>query len=92
MQIFLTLGMYSQFSAYMNLCQGFCLLVLMPIFSWRLSLHDALLASVVVAVEAVSYMTTPLADDWLKFYIVQGIGAIGFCKYPLLKSTLSKVN
>ena len=76
----------------MNFCQAFSLIVLMPIFSWWLEIHDALLGFAVIAIEAVSFLTTPLALNWTAFYLAQGIGMVGLCKYALLRSLLSKVH
>ena len=75
----------------MNSCQVFSLLVLMPIFSWWLNLHDAVLCFAVVLVEAVSHVLTPQAHSWPILYLVQGLGGLGICKYALLRSALSKV-
>lgn len=76
----------------MNLCQAFSLLILMPIFSWWLNLHDAILCFVVVVFEAASHALTPLAHTWPEMYLVQGLGGLGICKYALLRSAMSKVN
>ena len=76
----------------MNFCQAFSLIVLMPIFSWWLEIHDAFLGFAVIAIEAVSFLTTPLALNWTAFYLAQGIGMVGLCKYALLRSLLSKVH
>jgi len=74
----------------MSLLGFFCLMVIMPIFSGKLQIHDTLLLLVIVTCDVVSSAILPFVDSLWQFYLARGLGTIGYCKYSVVRSLLSK--
>ena len=80
---------YSHYYVAMAVLNTFCLFVVMPILSVKLALHDALILFIILVCEVVSYGLTPLALSLWQFYLVQGLGTIGYCKFAAVRSLIS---
>jgi MFS transporter, PCFT/HCP family, solute carrier family 46, member 3 len=81
---------YSNFNIAMSVLNTFCLVVIMPILSHRLQLHDALMIFLMLVCEVISSCVTPFATMLWQFYLAQGLGTIGYCKYAVVRSLISK--
>jgi len=78
------------FSVFTNMCTVFSLMVIMPILSSKLKLHDAIVLFIIVTCEAISSVAAPFAKELWQFWIISGIGSIGLCKYSVVRSLISK--
>ncbi len=81
---------YALLKIVMSLLGFFCLMVIMPIFSGKLQIHDTLLLLVIVTCDVVSSAILPFVDSLWQFYLARGLGTIGYCKYSVVRSLLSK--
>ena len=81
---------YSQFTVIISLCNAVCLMIIVPILSQKLKIHDSMLIAIILATEVVSFGISPFVDVLWKFYIVQAVGAMGYCKYSTVRSMISK--
>jgi len=81
---------YAHFNVAMAVFNTFCLVVIMPIFSGKLQIHDALMLFVILIFEVVSSFITPFVSTLWQFYLAQGVGTIGYCKYAVVRSLMSK--
>ena len=77
------------FSVFTNMCTVFSLMVIMPILSSKLKLHDALILFIIVTSEAISSVAAPFAKELWQFWIISGIGSFGLCKYSVVRSLIS---
>ena len=66
------------------------LLIVVPFLNAKLRLHDALMLVFIVTSDVIFHVAAPFATQLWQFYIATGIGALGFCKYAVLRSLLSK--
>ena len=81
---------YSHFNVAMYLLNTFCLVVVMPIFSGKLKIHDSMLLFIILICEVVSSFITAFVTKLWQFYLAQGLGAIGYCKYSLVRSLMAQ--
>ena len=81
---------YALLNIVMSLVAFVCLMVIMPIFSGKLQIHDALMLFVIVTCEVVSSAILPFVDSLWQFYLAQGLGSIGNCKFAVVRSLISK--
>ena len=82
---------YSEFTIIINLCNAVCLMIIVPILSQKLKIHDSMLIAIILVTEVVSFSISPFVKDVLwQFYIVQALGAMGYCKYSTVRSMISK--
>ena len=82
---------YSEFTIIINLCNAVCLMIIVPILSQKLKIHDSMLIAIILVTEVVSFSISPFVkDDLWQFYIVQAVGAMGYCKYSTVRSMISK--
>lgn len=62
----------------------------MPILSSKLKIHDAILMAVFASCEAVSSFLKPLAASLWQYYLFHILGILGYCKFAIIRSLLSK--
>ncbi len=82
---------FAYFSAVMSLCNAFFLMIFMPIVSGTLQMTDTLLVTLIAIIECLSYILSPYVTNIWVFYGTQVLNSIGYCKYSLGRSILSKV-
>ncbi len=80
----------SYFLVFTNMCTAFSMIVVMPILSSKLKLHDAFVLLTIVTIEAVCSVASPYAQELWQFWIISGIGSFGLCKYSVVRSLISK--
>ena len=66
------------------------LMIIMPIFSGKLQVHDALMLFFIIACEVVGAAFIPFVTDLWQFYLAQGLATMGYCKYAVVRSLMSK--
>lgn len=81
---------YSHFNVAMSVLNTFCLVVIMPILSQKLKIFDAMMIFIMLVCEIISAFVTPFATSVWQFYLAQGLGCIGYCKYAVVRSLISK--
>ena len=81
---------YSHFNVAMLLLSTFYLVVVMPIFSGKLQINDAIMLFLILVCEVVSSFITPFVTTLWQFYLAQGLGAIGCCKDALVRSLMAQ--
>ena len=81
---------YANFNVAMSVLNTFCLVILMPILSGKFEIHDSLLIFIMLMFEVVSSFITPFVTTVWQFYLAQGLGTFGYCKYAVVRSLISK--
>ena len=81
---------YAFFSVFNDLSSTFFLMFVIPFLNAKLRLHDALMLIIVLSAEATAYAILPSATVLWQFYIPTFFGALGYCKYAIIRSLLSK--
>jgi MFS-type transporter involved in bile tolerance (Atg22 family) len=81
---------YSHFNVAMALLYTFFLVGVMPILSGKLQIHDAMMLFITLVCEVISSFITPFVATLWQFYLAQGLGAIGYCKYALVRSLMAQ--
>ena len=64
-----------------SLLNAFCLIVVMPIISGKMKLHDSMILFIISLAETLASALTPLATKLWHFYLIQAVASIGYCKY-----------
>lgn len=82
---------YAYFTVVMSIGNSFFLMVFMPIVSGKYRMNDALLLVVICMAETVSYLMMPFVTNLALFYAAKLIGTIGYCKYSVGRSLLTKL-
>lgn len=82
---------YAYFSVAMSLGNTLFLMVFMPIVSGKYRMNDALILVVICIAETLSYVLMPFITNLGLFYGAKLIGTIGYCKYSVGRSILSKL-
>ncbi len=62
---------FSYFLMFQNIRDAFGLLVLMPIFSTKLQIHEGLLNSIVLFFECLAFLLSAYAKELWQFYLAQ---------------------
>jgi PCFT/HCP family folate transporter-like MFS transporter 1/3 len=81
---------YSYFSVFNDLSSAFSLMFIMPFLNAKLRIHDALMLVIVVGAEVTCYTALPFASLLWQFYFASGVGSLGYCKYAVVRSLISK--
>jgi PCFT/HCP family folate transporter-like MFS transporter 1/3 len=81
---------YAYYSVFHDVCCAFYLMMFMPFLNAKLRIHDALMLAFIIFSEVVCYAVSPFATELWQFYIATGVGSIGYCKYAVVRSLLSK--
>ena len=81
---------YATFSVIIHICNAICLMIIVPVLSQKLKVHDAMLIFIILVTEVISFAVTPFVDELWQFYLIQAFGAMGYCKYSTVRSMLSK--
>ena len=81
---------YAMMNIVMLLLAFVCLIIVMPILSGKLKIHDAFMLFIIVSCEVVSSTTIPFVKSLWQFYFTLGLGTIGVCKYAVVRSLMSK--
>ncbi len=81
---------YALLNIVMSLLSFVCLMIIMPIFSGKLQVHDALMLFIISVCEVVSAAVIPFTNTLWQFYLAQALGTMGYCKYAVVRSLLSK--
>ena len=81
---------YALFNIVMSLISFVCLMIIMPIFSGKFQVHDALMLFIISVCEVASAAILPFTDSLWQFYLGFGLGTMGYCKYAVVRSLLSK--
>ena len=81
---------YAHLSVAMSVLRAIFLLFVMPVISGKLKVHDALLVTVMVSFEVVAGIIKPFSTTLWQFCLAYGLGTIGYCKFGILRSLLSK--
>ena len=81
---------YAHLSVVMLLVRTVVLLFIMPIISSKLKVHDALLITILNGIEVVAAIAKPFTTTLWEFYFAYVLGSIGFCKFGIIRSLLSK--
>jgi PCFT/HCP family folate transporter-like MFS transporter 1/3 len=81
---------YAHLSVVMSLLRIVFLLFIMPVISGKLKVHDALLITIMLGIEVIGAIAKPFTTTLWQFYIAYGLGTIGYCKFGIIRSLLSK--
>ena len=81
---------YSYFSVFSDLSSAFSLMFVMPFLNAKLRIHDALMLVIIVGAEVICYTALPFASVLWQFYLATGVGSLGYCKYSVVRSLISK--
>ena len=81
---------YAYYTVFNNLCSAFFLMLVMPFLNAKLRTHDALMLAFIVSSEVICYAASPFCNELWQFYIATGIGSLGYCKYSVVRSLMSK--
>ena len=65
-------------------------MLVMPFLNAKLRTHDALMLAFIVSSEVICYAASPFCNELWQFYIATGIGSLGYCKYSVVRSLMSK--
>ena len=81
---------YSYFTVAISLGNTFFLVIFMPIVSGKFGMNDALLMTIISIAETLSLVVSPFITSLPLFYASQMLSTIGYCKYSVGRSLLSK--
>jgi predicted outer membrane lipoprotein len=81
---------YAHLSVVMSLLRIVFLLFIMPVISRKLKVHDALLITIMLGFEVVGAIAKPFTTTLWQFYFAYGLGTLGYCKFGVIRSLLSK--
>jgi MFS family permease len=81
---------YAYYTVFNNMCSAFFLMLFMPFLNAKLRTHDALMLAIIVSSEVISYAASPFCSELWQFYLATGIGSLGYCKYSVVRSLMSK--
>jgi len=81
---------YAYFSVFGDLSSTFFLMLGIPFLNAKLKIHDALMLVIILAAEVACYASLPFATTLWQFYLPTFFGGLGYCKYSLVRSLLSK--
>ena len=85
-----TASEFAYFSVSMSLGNAFFLIIIMPIVSGKYQVDDALLLTLICAIETLSFTVSAFVTSIPAFYAAQLIGSLGYCKYSVSRSLLAK--
>jgi hypothetical protein len=80
---------YAHFNVAISVLNTFGLMVVMPIMSGKFQIHDAMMLFIVLMCEVVGSFIAPFVTTLWQFYLANGLGTLGYCKYGLVRSLLS---
>ena len=81
---------FAYFSVSMSVGNAFFLMIVMPIVSGKYQVDDALLLTIICAMETLSFTVSPFVTSLPAFYAAQLISSVGYCKYAIGRSLLAK--
>jgi len=81
---------YAHFNIIMSLLSFVCLMVIMPLFSGKFEVHDALMLFAISVCEVASAVVIPFTTELWQFYVAWAVSTMGYCKYAVVRSLLSK--
>jgi len=81
---------YSHYYVAMSALNTFCLVVIMPILSRKFQIHDAVIIFIILMCEVISFCITTFATTLWQFYLAQGLGTMGYCKFAIVRSLISQ--
>lgn len=81
---------YAYYSVANSLGNTFFLVVVMPIASGKYKINDTVLLICISVAETLSFMSMPFITNLPLFYAVSIIGSVGYCKFAVGRSLLSK--
>jgi len=72
--------------------RSFFLLVLMPVISGKLKIHDSLLIAIFMGCEVISGALKPVASSLWLYYLFEFFGTVGYCKFGLIRDPFNNVS
>jgi MFS family permease len=81
---------YAFFQIVTSILQTVCLTLVMPILCGKLHLHDAMILFITVTCEVLSAAFKPFTQTVWQFYLANALGALGVCKWSVVRSLISK--
>ena len=81
---------YAYFTVAISLGNTFFLVIFMPIVSGKFGMNDALLMTFISIIETLSFLLSPFITSLPLFYVAQMLSTIGYCKFSVGRSLLSK--
>ena len=81
---------FAHYNVAISFLNTFFLMIVIPIFSGKLQIHDAMMLFIICVCEILSSFITPFVATLWQFYLSQGLGAIGYCKYALVRSLMAQ--
>ncbi len=81
---------FAHLSVVMLIVRTVIFLFIMPVISCKLKVHDALLITIMLGIEVIGAIAKPFTTTLWQFYIAYGLGTIGYCKFGIIRSLLSK--
>jgi hypothetical protein len=80
----------AKFMIFVSVVNILGLLCILPLLSYKLKVHDALLLAFCTSTETAGLLMAAFCTELWQFYIAHGLQMMGFCKYGLVRALLSK--
>ncbi len=81
---------FATFMVFLNVISVIGLVLVMPLMSRKLRMHDALMLTLILWTESTGLLWSAFVNKLGWYYAAHGFMFLGFCKYSIVRSLLSK--